>query len=108
MFEHEMQAQQEPSVTCNEPQPQLQHQERPPTKIRKGTTDVATDVIVEATRTLKAVADMARNLPQPVQEDRYSARAIHITAELREMDNVSGKEFTTGTIHGLQRYLMDR
>ncbi|XP_049948086.1 uncharacterized protein LOC126456376 [Schistocerca serialis cubense] len=106
MFEHEMQAQQEPSVTCNEPQ--LQHQERPPTRRRKGTTDVATDVIVEAIRTLKAVADMARTLPQPVQEDRYSACAIHITAELRDMDNVSGKEFTKGTIHGLQRYLMDR
>ncbi|XP_049769355.1 uncharacterized protein LOC126108154 [Schistocerca cancellata] len=84
MFEHEMR---EPSVSCREPQPQPQHQERPPTK-RKGTADVATDVIVKATRTLKAVADMARTLPQPVQEDQYSALATHIAAELSEMDNV--------------------
>ncbi|XP_049811270.1 uncharacterized protein LOC126254456 [Schistocerca nitens] len=39
MFEHEMQAQQAPSVACSEPQPQPQHQERSPTKRRKGTTD---------------------------------------------------------------------
>ncbi|XP_049797690.1 uncharacterized protein LOC126215085 [Schistocerca nitens] len=85
-------------------EPQPQHQERPPRKRRKGITDV----IVEDTRTLKAVAGMARTLPRPVQEDRYSALATQITAELHKMNNVSGKEFITGTIHGLQQYLMDR
>ncbi|XP_049945626.1 uncharacterized protein LOC126427341 isoform X2 [Schistocerca serialis cubense] len=98
---HEMR---EPSVACREPQPQPQHQERPPTKRRKGTTDV----IVEATGTLKAVADMAGTVPQPVRGDQYSALATHIAAELREMDNVGSKIFTTAASHGLQWYLMDR
>ncbi|XP_049842714.1 uncharacterized protein LOC126293504 [Schistocerca gregaria] len=106
MFECEIQALQEPSVACSEPQ--RRHQERPPRKRRKGTTDVATDIIVEATRTLKTVADMARTLPRPVQEDRYSALATHFTAELHKMDNVSGTEFLMGTIHSLQWCLMDR
>ncbi|XP_049855950.1 uncharacterized protein LOC126336380 [Schistocerca gregaria] len=102
MFEHEMQAQyssqEETNVACSE------HHERPPTKRRK----VTTDVIVEGTNMLKAVANMCRNKSQPVREDRYSAFASHITAELRELENVGGKAFATGTAQGLIQCLMDR
>ncbi|XP_049788489.1 uncharacterized protein LOC126191589 [Schistocerca cancellata] len=103
MFEHEMQ---EPSVTCSEPQRQPQRKEQSPTKRRKVTTDGATDVMVEASRTLKTVADIARTLP--VQEDRYGTLGTHIATDLREMENVGGKEFTTATMHSLLQYLMDR
>ncbi|XP_047108699.1 uncharacterized protein LOC124777366 [Schistocerca piceifrons] len=106
MFEHEMQAQyssqKETDVACSEPQPQ--HHERPPTKRRK----VATDVIVEATKMLKAVADTCRKKSQTVREDRYSTLATHIAAELREMENVGGKAFATDTMQELIRCLMDR
>ncbi|XP_049948585.1 uncharacterized protein LOC126456826 [Schistocerca serialis cubense] len=103
---HEMQAQyssqEETDVACSEPQPQ--HHEQPPTKRRK----VTTDVIVDVTEKFKAVADMCRNKSQPVRGDRYSALAAHITAVLREMENVGGKAFATDTMQGLIRCLMDR
>ncbi|XP_049799497.1 uncharacterized protein LOC126234793 [Schistocerca nitens] len=104
MFGHEMQAQyssqEETDVACSEPQ----HHEQPPTKRRK----VTTNVIVEATKMLKVVADMCKNKSQPVREDRYSAFATHITAELRKMENVGGKAFATDTMQGLIQCLMDR
>ncbi|XP_049856443.1 uncharacterized protein LOC126336614 [Schistocerca gregaria] len=102
MCEHEMQ---EP-VACSEAQPQPQRQERPPTKRRKVTPDVATNVMEEASRTLKGMADAARTMP--VHEDRYSTLGAHIAAELREMEKVGGREYTTATMHGLERTLMDR
>ncbi|XP_049843016.1 uncharacterized protein LOC126293730 [Schistocerca gregaria] len=101
MFEHEMQ---EP-VACSEvqPQPQPLRQEQPPTKRRKVTPDVATDVMVEASRTRTVLAMSAIALP--VREDRYGTLGAHIAADLREMEKVGGKEFTTAT---MQRNLMDR
>ncbi|XP_049771045.1 uncharacterized protein LOC126122157 [Schistocerca cancellata] len=96
---------QEP-VACSEAQPQPLRQERPPTKRRRATPDVATNVMVEATKTLQAVADAARSMP--VQEDRYGTLGAHIAAELREMEKVGGREYTTVTAHSLQRTLMDR
>ncbi|XP_049769978.1 uncharacterized protein LOC126108704 [Schistocerca cancellata] len=96
---------QEP-VACSEAQPQPLRQERPPTKRRRVTPDVATNVMVEATKTLQAVADAARSMP--VQEDRYGTLGAHIAAELREMEKVGGREYTTVTAHSLQRTLMDR
>ncbi|XP_049771018.1 uncharacterized protein LOC126119342 [Schistocerca cancellata] len=66
MFAHEMQ---EP-VACSEAQPQPLRQERPPTKRRRVTPDVVTNVMVEASRTLQAMADAARSMP--VHEDLYT------------------------------------
>ncbi|XP_049769136.1 uncharacterized protein LOC126106791 [Schistocerca cancellata] len=102
MIAHEMQ---EP-VTCSEAQPQPLRQERPPTKRRRVTPDVATNVMVEASRTLQAMADAARSMP--VHEDRYSTLGVHIAAELCEMEKVGSREYTTVTVHSLQRTLMDR
>ncbi|XP_049763896.1 uncharacterized protein LOC126092381 [Schistocerca cancellata] len=102
MIAHEMQ---EP-VACSEAQPQPLRQEQPPTKRRRVTPDVATNVMVEASRTLQAMADAARSMP--VHEDRYSTLGAHIAAELCEMEKVGGREYTTVTVHSLQRTLMDR
>ncbi|XP_049961108.1 uncharacterized protein LOC126481413 [Schistocerca serialis cubense] len=102
MLAHEMQ---EP-VACSEAQPQPLRQERPPTKRRKVTPDVATNVMQEASRTLQAMADAARTMP--VRDDRYSTLGAHIAADLREMERVGGREYTTATMHSLQRTLMDR
>ncbi|XP_049814328.1 uncharacterized protein LOC126260910 [Schistocerca nitens] len=102
MCAHEIQ---EP-VACSEAQPQPLRQERPPTKRRKVTQDVAANVMEEASRTLQAMADAARTMP--VHEDRYSTLGAHIAAELREMERVGGREYTTATMHSLQRTLMDR
>ncbi|XP_046997645.1 uncharacterized protein LOC124613096 [Schistocerca americana] len=97
MFAHEMQ---EP-VACSEAQPL--RQERPPTKKRKVTPDVATNVMEEASRTLQAMADAARTMP--VHEDRYSTLGAHIAAELREMERVGGREYTTATMHRFYMYV---
>ncbi|XP_049771658.1 uncharacterized protein LOC126147537 [Schistocerca cancellata] len=101
MIAHEMQ---EP-VACSEAQPQPLRQERPPTKRRRVTPDVATNVMVEASRTFQAMDDAARSMP--VHEDHYSTLGAHIAAELREMEKVGGREYTTVTVHSLQRTLMD-